>query len=336
MLDLPDHWVWDFWLCRDADRFHAFFLKAPRSLGDPELRHRNASVGHAVSEDLVSWTRWPDALDPQPSPAYDDLAVWTGSVVADPAGGWRMFTTGLALAEDGLVQRIGVATSDDLLSWRRDPAPVLEADPRWYATVESGEPETHWRDPWVFHTAGAWHLLATAKSAATGGAVVAHAVSSDLRAWQVLPPITLPSRRFAWAEVVSVVRVEGRWALVFCCLADHMPLDRPGAGGVWSLAVPDAVWSAPAGAEPALDLDLARRVTTEQLYAGRLVALAEDDVRLLAFRIQDDAGRFVGGLVDPQPVAWDADGLGLRLTGSPAAWVPADARPAPDREADGG
>jgi hypothetical protein len=37
-LQLPDKWVWDFWLIRDAMDYHAFYLQAPRSLGDPELR----------------------------------------------------------------------------------------------------------------------------------------------------------------------------------------------------------------------------------------------------------------------------------------------------------
>ena len=43
MLDLDDDWVWDFWVVEDPASepasYHLFFLKAPRSLGDPELRH---------------------------------------------------------------------------------------------------------------------------------------------------------------------------------------------------------------------------------------------------------------------------------------------------------
>ena len=56
-LRLPDKWVWDFWLVRDGER-------APRLLpagaavarATAELRHHNASIGHAVSSDLRSWT----------------------------------------------------------------------------------------------------------------------------------------------------------------------------------------------------------------------------------------------------------------------------------------
>ena len=68
VLDLPDHWVWDFWGADDGARRHLFFLKAPRALGDPDLRHRNASVGHAVSDDLQTWSPVADALAPRAVP----------------------------------------------------------------------------------------------------------------------------------------------------------------------------------------------------------------------------------------------------------------------------
>ena len=55
MLRLPGAWLWDFWLADDGDRYHLYFLQAPRALGDPGLRHVNARVGHAVSADLVDW-----------------------------------------------------------------------------------------------------------------------------------------------------------------------------------------------------------------------------------------------------------------------------------------
>ena len=84
-------WVWDFWLADDGERFHLFFLKASRALLDPERRHRRASIGHAVSEDLRSWTELADALVADDAPAPDDLATWTGSVVRGPDGRWRMF-----------------------------------------------------------------------------------------------------------------------------------------------------------------------------------------------------------------------------------------------------
>ena len=45
----PDHWLWDFWLADDGRTHHLFYLHAPKSLGNPDLRHRNARIGHASS-----------------------------------------------------------------------------------------------------------------------------------------------------------------------------------------------------------------------------------------------------------------------------------------------
>jgi len=332
MLDLPDEWVWDFWVTQAQGTFHGFFLKAARALEDPERRHRNSSVGHAVSADLTTWSLLPDAVAAQSPPAFDDLAVWTGCVVADPAGGWRMFTTGISVADDGLVQRIGTSWSPDLIKWQRDRA-VLEADKRWYATQETGERETHWRDPWVFRTGGIWHLVATAKSATAGTAIVAHAVSLDLVRWEIRPPLSFPSRRFAWAEVITVMPVLGRWALVFSCMSDQMPYDPPGAGGVWSMPVPEsAITAADECSEPILDLDDAIRLTSEHLYAGRPVTTGDLEARFLAFRHHDERGRFVGGVIDPLELEWLADGAGLRLVAADRRWLPSPHARSPQPE----
>ena len=47
-LRLPDHWLWDFWLAEDGEDVHLFFLHAPRSLGNPDLRHSHARIGRLV------------------------------------------------------------------------------------------------------------------------------------------------------------------------------------------------------------------------------------------------------------------------------------------------
>ena len=86
MFLLPDVWTWDAWFVDDGHQFHAFYLKASRALGDPHRRHDRATVGHAVSDDLRTWTEVADALVPSDGPGFDDLAIWTGSVVHGPDG----------------------------------------------------------------------------------------------------------------------------------------------------------------------------------------------------------------------------------------------------------
>ena len=95
MLRLADDWVWDSWTADDGERFHLFFLKAPRALGDLTRRHTHASVGHATSTDLTHWTLQPDALAASAG-GWDDLAIWTGSIVRGDDGVWRLFYSGLS------------------------------------------------------------------------------------------------------------------------------------------------------------------------------------------------------------------------------------------------
>ena len=117
VLCLPDKWVWDSWLARQGPDYHIYYLQASRSLGEPELRHWNVSIGHAVSQDLRNWEILPDALKPSAaSGQWDNYTTWTGSVIQH-GGLWYLFYTGGSQRENGLVQRIGLATSTDLLHW---------------------------------------------------------------------------------------------------------------------------------------------------------------------------------------------------------------------------
>ncbi len=175
--------MWDFWTVYDAatGRQHLFYLHAPRSLGDPDLRHRHARIGHAVSEDLVTWTPLPAPLPAPEVPSFDDLASWTGCTVHSGEG-WWLFSTGLCSEDDGLVQRIGSARSSDALTWTRTDL-VLSADPAYYQRSSPAWVEEAWRDPWVVQDAGGtWHMYVTARDRRgdPGCGVVGHAVSEDL------------------------------------------------------------------------------------------------------------------------------------------------------------
>lgn len=302
MLRLAEDWVWDFWFADDGERHHMFYLKAPRSLGDPDLRHFHVRVGHAVSDDLVDWEVLPDALWPREEPAFDDGTTWTGSVVRGDDGRWRMFYTGGSRAEDCLVQRIGVARSDDLLTWTRDgTSALLEADPRWYEKLDRAAwHDEAWRDPWVFRdpSGDGWHMLVTAR-AATGPAdergVVGHAWSPDLDSWQVRPPLSAPGAGFGDVEVPQVELVDGRTLLMFSCLGEHTSdearHDPDATGGVWLLEA-----SAVTGP---FDLASARLVSDETRYSGRMVRRRDGTWVWLAFHNVDGDGRFVGVVGDP-------------------------------------
>jgi beta-fructofuranosidase len=308
MLRQPDRWIWDSWTVDDGLDHHLFYLQAPHE-GDPHDRHLRASVGHAVSPDYRTWTVLPDALGPSASPAWDDLAIWTGSVVRDPAGTWHLFYTAVSKVEQARVQRIGHAESDDLIIWRRvGTGPVAEADPRWYETLDLGSwREQAWRDPFVFaDPAGdGWHMLITGRireGRRLERGVVGHAHSTDLATWQVGPPLTEPAG-FGQLEVAHVARLEGRWVLLFCCTAADLDDERR------ARTPQTGMWSAPAGsALGPFDLTAAYAFEDPSLYAAHLVHLNDGRPGLLGFRDLEN-GQFVGAIPDPTPVRLTPSGV---------------------------
>jgi beta-fructofuranosidase len=308
MLHLPDAWTWDFWVADTGTEYHLFFLYASRALLDSDRRHVRASIGHAVSTDLIRWDRVADALVRGDRPSFDDLATWTGSVLRGPDGVWRMFYTGTTERDGALIQSIGIATSTDLITWHKAPAnPVLTADPRWYERHgDSTWIDEAWRDPWVFADPGGdgWHMLITARAnhgPVPERGVVGHACSADLLHWQAQPPLSNPGTGFGQLEVLQVEVIDGRAVLLFSCLRSEFGGDRLASGhpgGIWAVTAAD-----PLGP---FDVSQATPVSDDRLYAGRLVRNRDGEWLLLGFRNRGEDGAFVGGLGDPMP--WPGPG----------------------------
>lgn len=316
-LALTDKWVWDFWMIQDepAERgaqglFHIFYLQAPKSLGDPDLRHWNVSIGHAVSSDLTNWTIRPDALAPASTPAWDDMSTWTGSIVRHQ-NRWYLFYTGTSKAENGLVQRVGMAWSDDLDNWEKHQGALIEADSRWYERLGSEWPDEAWRDPWVFlDDDGYYHALITARTntgASMDRGCIAHARSENLLDWQVLEPVTSPGG-FGQLEVPQVHEIDGRQYLLFCC-DDHLqsPERRAEGGGTGTFYL-----SADKPLGPYAIAD-ARQLEVDQFgsaYAGRVIN--SDRPHYLSWRRFGPDGTFVGEISDPRPIL--SNGTSIKLS----------------------
>jgi beta-fructofuranosidase len=305
VLFLDDHWTWDFWFAYDGPDIHLYFLKAPKSLGDPDLRHMNARIGHAVSRDLRTWEVLADALAPDRRGSFDDLATWTGSVIQD-GNRWWMFYTGISAADGGLIQRIGRAASQDLTTWIKDDEFLLEAPTTFEQLDTTQWPDLCWRDPFVYRDAehGGYAMLVTARSptgAPDARGVIALLRSDDLTNWTATGPITMPGD-FGHMEVPQVVQIGNRYHLIFCAYASCTSLAfQTRVGRV--TGTHNYIGQSAAGPFVSVTDDPFAADEIGSLYAGKVV---KDPITkswaFIAFLQFDERGTFIGGLSDPIPV----------------------------------
>lgn len=311
---LDDAWVWDCWFAQDGDDVHMFYLRAPRALVDPDRRHRNARIGHAVSSDLRDWHVLPDPLQESPPQAYDHEATWTGSIARSADGMWQLLYTGCQSTATGHIQRIFRATSVDLISFERVAGVMIEADPRWYerAGDPDSERETHWRDPWLFwdESTAAWHILITARSKhgpPDGRGVIGHASSPNLNDWTVHPPLT-EAGEFRQLEVPQLFETGARPRILFSAnKADESAARRSrhgriGGGGSHFLVADGRFATYRLDGDDFFAPD-------EQLhiYAARLVQ-HKHQWWLIGWKTDDAGGYFDGVIADPIKVTIDSAG----------------------------
>lgn len=322
-LEFPDKRVWNFWFAQDGSDYHLFYLQAPHELAGREIRHWHASIGHSVSQDLRTWEELPPILTPSEPEAWDDCATWTGSIIRHE-GEWFLLYTGTNQAEKGFIQRIGLATSPDLLHWRKHPQnPVIEADPQWYEVFDSGTwHDQAWRDPWIFQhpETGRFHAFITARAhegAIDGRGVLAHAQSENLMQWEVLPPVTEPGD-FGYLDSPQLVGIGQYYYVLFSVPArfhseqrcQHVA-ERPVTGTHYMIG------DTPLGPfRFCTDVFLAG-TPTGLYYNGKIVQGPDKAWYYLTCHQFAPDGSFIGAISDPIPVKIEPDGsLHVELTSS--------------------
>lgn len=203
-------------------------------------------IAHAVSEDGFTWYRVRNALFLGHPGSWDDSMLWTMHVSRDPhrEGGWRMFYTGLSRRDRGLIQRLGMARSDDLFHWekvpvnwqdhRRKPQSVpedqaqtfdtdpdsclpLEADPQFYeSSLDEGRHWISWRDPFFFQD-GETHWLLCAGRVNSGPVVrrgcVALMQETSRDCFEAMPPLHHPGL-YDDVEVPNLLKIRGEYYLI--------------------------------------------------------------------------------------------------------------------------
>lgn len=191
--------------------YHLFHLVLPR----------HSYIAHAVSHDGLHWRRVQNALFIGDPPAFDDDMLWTMHVTPDPhhPHAWRMFYTGLCIQDDGRIQRIGLARSDDLYHWKKDTSgdyPLELTGPPYEHSLDEGRRWISFRDPFYFQDDGEHYLIAAAR--VNQGPIirrgcVALAQETGENRFQFCPPLFHP-RRYDDVEVPNLVRLDDHYYLI--------------------------------------------------------------------------------------------------------------------------
>jgi len=227
----------DFAIVRDGTVTHLFYT---RQYSTPNYNDRTntRAIGHAISTDrtLSTWTLVDRAaVAARPGRIWDNLHVWAPSIVKKDDI-WYMFYTGvqydtvtttpqLVTTE---IQRIGIATSTDLNTWKQDATPVLSAKKIPWTYQDStaiGNGGVGWqlRDPYVMpdpDRSGEWLMYYVAIDSTLAKFVVgvAGTVGGDLRNWHNIAPIRRTSAAFMQAdrdESPQTFESDGTWWLVY-------------------------------------------------------------------------------------------------------------------------
>jgi len=191
--------------------YHLFHLTLPN----------HDYIAHAVSKDGLHWRRVKNALfigDPR---EWDDDMLWTMHITPNPyrPGRWRMFYTGLSMEERGRVQRVGLASSEDLYHWQKvfaDCYPLEIPGDHYEDSLDQGREWVSFRDPFFFREGEDAYLLASArvnKGPVIRRGCVALARETAENQFEFCPPLFHPGR-YDDLEVPNLVKLGDRYYLI--------------------------------------------------------------------------------------------------------------------------
>lgn len=178
-------------------------------------------IAHAVSPDGFLWRRVRNALFIGEPGSWDDDMLWTMDVTRDPDAPhlWKMFYTGISRKEHGLIQRIGLARSEDLYHWQKDTSgsyPLSIEGPHYERSIQEGRSWVSCRDPFYYTEKDLRLLLVNARVptgpvARRGCVGVAKEIGQDRFEW--LEPLFFP-RMYDDIEVPSLYLIDGTYYLL--------------------------------------------------------------------------------------------------------------------------
>ncbi len=210
----------DFSIIKRDGWFHCFYIQADDAA---PFDSTERALGHAMSKDFYFWTNLPPVLAARPG-EWDDAKIWAPHVL-ELDGVYYMFYTGVTNDPGTYAfhQRIGLATSTDLMTWNRLDEPVLSCAQIPWTFCDVTQPTGgEFRDPFVMPDPDGpgWLMYYTTRpsNAAHLFEVGVAKSSGDLTKWTDLKPMVIT--RSDWSGTTAVesplmFQHAGLWYLMF-------------------------------------------------------------------------------------------------------------------------
>lgn len=174
-------------------------------------------IAHAISKDGISWNRVNNALFVGNPGEWDDDMLWTMHV-CEVNERFKMYYTGLQRKDRGVISRIGIAESDNLIDWVKNnhSAFPVEPDGTYYETIANNS--RNWlsfRDPFRFEHNGEIYLLVCARALSgpisrRGCVGIIHITNNEIKQ---LPPLLYPMA-YDDIECPCVAELNGNFYLI--------------------------------------------------------------------------------------------------------------------------
>ena len=174
-------------------------------------------IAHAVSDDGISWKRTNNALFVGNPGEWDDDMLWTMHV-CEAGDKFVMYYTGLERKDRGVISRIGLAESTNLVDWKKNKKKNFPIEPKsiFYETSDTN-PRTwlSFRDPFRFEYKGEVYLLLASRVLAgpvsRRGCVGIVKITNDIV--ELMPPLFNPLV-YDDIECPCVFELHGRFYLL--------------------------------------------------------------------------------------------------------------------------
>ncbi|HVZ98673.1 MAG TPA: hypothetical protein VG847_17445 [Chitinophagaceae bacterium] len=189
------------------ETYHLFHLVIPN----------HDYIAHAISRDGISWKRVNNALFVGDPGEWDDDMLWTMHVVHSN-NTFQMYYTGLQRRDRGVISKIGLAESDDLLHWQKKEEDIFPIEPEgiYYETKHDNPRKwLSFRDPFYYEYNGDAYLIICARinkgPVSRRGCAGLVKIKKDVM--EVMPPLLHPMV-YDDIECPCVFELHGKYYLV--------------------------------------------------------------------------------------------------------------------------